>query len=483
MNTTPNIFQVVSETHLDEILDKYSQNIVVIMFSSKSCPPCMMVKPKFINLSKTNPDCFFVYVDLSSFDQPTHKYDSEIKCTPTFVYYFNKYQVASVTGPYETQIVKVIQNLRNQIDKKKKEAHERYLQLQRPPASQPESDIHMQRHQAAQPESEIHMQRPPAFQPESDIHMQRHQAAQPESDIHMQRHQAAQPESEIHVQQPNMGRLTGMQRSATFQPGSQNDTHMQIHQVSQPESGIHMPICNDPNGCAIPKIHQQNDTQMPICDDSNGCLIPQKNHSHDESNQLYKLKASMLKKLFHLTKNGVQLTTNYNMESDYDDMVWEYNLHTNPKGITVPSVYADNEVNEEQRILQPESNSLHLSQGSHTPQTPDLITLPGTNNGILTSTIEQMNKTQTDLLKKQDQIRKIQEIQKLNQLMMYQLARKANDIRDLERIKREKEREEKRSNRYEEDKYQDGFRERYNDRNDNKFNDRYSNDRYRDNTR
>jgi len=50
-------------------------------------------------------------------------------------------------------------------------------------------------------------------------------------------------------------------------------------------------------------------------------------------------KASYLKKLFLLTKQGIQLTNSYNMDSDLDEIIWEYNLHTNPDKLTVDSVY------------------------------------------------------------------------------------------------------------------------------------------------
>ncbi|ARF10569.1 hypothetical protein Hokovirus_2_96 [Hokovirus HKV1] len=49
-------------------------------------------------------------------------------------------------------------------------------------------------------------------------------------------------------------------------------------------------------------------------------------------------KIKYLKLLFDLTKTGVILSNNYNLESDLDDMIWEYNIHTQPN-ITVNSQY------------------------------------------------------------------------------------------------------------------------------------------------
>ena len=63
VNSINNIFQVVNEAHLDEILNEHQQGLTVLMLSSKVCEPCKMIKPVFIQLSKQNSDCIFVYID------------------------------------------------------------------------------------------------------------------------------------------------------------------------------------------------------------------------------------------------------------------------------------------------------------------------------------------------------------------------------------------------------------------------------------
>lgn len=50
-------------------------------------------------------------------------------------------------------------------------------------------------------------------------------------------------------------------------------------------------------------------------------------------------KILLLKQLFLLTKSGVQLSNSYSMKSDLDEIIWEYNLHTNPDGLCVNSTY------------------------------------------------------------------------------------------------------------------------------------------------
>jgi hypothetical protein len=50
-------------------------------------------------------------------------------------------------------------------------------------------------------------------------------------------------------------------------------------------------------------------------------------------------KAKYLKKLFILTKQGIELTNSYSINSDLDEMIWEYNLHMDPSKLLVTSTY------------------------------------------------------------------------------------------------------------------------------------------------
>lgn len=118
-----NIFQVVKEEHLTEILNKNTQKIVLTMYSSKNCNPCKEIKPKFISIAKQNLDCFFVYIDVVGFAQKTGKYIEEerIESTPTFVFYFNGVSIAKIIGGYEKTIVDTLNLLRKKIEIKKQE--------------------------------------------------------------------------------------------------------------------------------------------------------------------------------------------------------------------------------------------------------------------------------------------------------------------------------------------------------------------------
>jgi hypothetical protein len=104
-----------------------------------------------------------------------------------------------------------------------------------------------------------------------------------------------------------------------------------------------------------------------------------------QSDTLFHKKAVLLKKLFDLTKTGTKLTKSYNLESDYDEMLWEYNLQTNPASIQVNSEYV---MNSEEEIVEP----LPITPAPH----------------------------QLEMQKKQEQLQKIQELAKLTQMQQMQ---------------------------------------------------------------
>ena len=128
-----NIFQVIKEDHLDEILTNYMQNLVLVMLSSKTCGPCKAIKPKFVEQSKTNKDTLFVYIDRDNYEPTQNKYFTEFKYTPTFIFYFGNNQIAFVEGAHEPALVQAINVLKQKIENKKKEVleKEKTLELQK----------------------------------------------------------------------------------------------------------------------------------------------------------------------------------------------------------------------------------------------------------------------------------------------------------------------------------------------------------------
>lgn len=120
-----NIFQVINETHLDEILLQHMRDLVIIMLSSKTCPPCKIIKPKFIELSKSHKDVFFVYVDRSNYNGTTNKYFAEYEFTPTFLFYFGNNRVAFIEGSHEESLIKILMILKQKINEKRQEIQQK----------------------------------------------------------------------------------------------------------------------------------------------------------------------------------------------------------------------------------------------------------------------------------------------------------------------------------------------------------------------
>jgi thiol-disulfide isomerase/thioredoxin len=120
-----NIFQVVDESHIDEILSQHLQELCVIMYSSKTCPPCRKIKPKFINLAKQHKNIFFIYVDITNFQITSNKYFKEYLHTPTFLFYIGENKVAFIEGAREQILNETLQQLNHKIEEKKKEIYQK----------------------------------------------------------------------------------------------------------------------------------------------------------------------------------------------------------------------------------------------------------------------------------------------------------------------------------------------------------------------
>lgn len=120
-----NIFQVVDEHHIDEILSEHLQELCLIMYSSKTCPHCKMMKPKFVNLSKQHKNIFFIYVDKDNFNISTNKYFSECNAIPLFLFYIGENKIAFIEGAQEQALISTLLELNYRIEEKKKELHQK----------------------------------------------------------------------------------------------------------------------------------------------------------------------------------------------------------------------------------------------------------------------------------------------------------------------------------------------------------------------
>jgi thiol-disulfide isomerase/thioredoxin len=264
-----NIFQVTEEQHLDEILQNNAQKLTLIMYSSKTCGPCKLIKPKFVFLSKQNKDCFFAYIDINAFVSTTRKYIMNVECTPKFSYYFGGKEVASFNGAHEQALIDTLTLLKDKIEAKRKETLQKELLLSK-------------------------------------------------------------------------------------------------------------------------------QTQLEI---ENNHVMDNVNHNTD----LMPKKIEILKKLRDLVQNGVILTKAYNLTSNYEEMLAEYELHVSAN---IPS-----ENNKIQKIPQEMSNNVE----------PD---------------------TQNEEYKKQEQIKQIKELTKINQMMQMQQLYKLQQYKQLQKMKEQLEKKE-----------------------------------------
>ena len=141
--STQNIFQVQKENDLDEILSKNSDKLTVVMFSSATCGPCVNFKPIFLSVSRENPDCFFIYLDVSKFQQTEYKYLKNLKGTPKFSYYYNKYNMADVLGSDKKVFMETMFFLKNKI-------RERNYEIQKETINKQQEQLVQQQQQTTQ---------------------------------------------------------------------------------------------------------------------------------------------------------------------------------------------------------------------------------------------------------------------------------------------------------------------------------------------
>jgi len=108
-----NLYQVIKEGDLEEILHDHMYEITAVMFSSDKCITCMSILPNFIQIAQQFPNCFFVYVDINNFVHETNKYTQQIGRTPFFSYYYFNQQIGYVRG--KNNCISVFSNTLNEL--------------------------------------------------------------------------------------------------------------------------------------------------------------------------------------------------------------------------------------------------------------------------------------------------------------------------------------------------------------------------------
>ena len=122
-----NIFRVMNNNDLTEILQDHSQKLVVVMYSSQSCGPCINFKPKFITYAKANPETFFVYIDINNFKDPKHQYLANVNATPKFSFCFNLHVIGDVVGADERVFVETLEYLKGRINERRHDIEQQEL--------------------------------------------------------------------------------------------------------------------------------------------------------------------------------------------------------------------------------------------------------------------------------------------------------------------------------------------------------------------
>src|SRR3990167_7027 len=95
--TSNNLYRITSESNMDEIMSDNTDKLCIVMFGTKTCPPCRIIKPHFIKLSQEATNCMFLYVNLNDYEDYTYKYTNDIHETPMFIYYYNGFFRRSCT--------------------------------------------------------------------------------------------------------------------------------------------------------------------------------------------------------------------------------------------------------------------------------------------------------------------------------------------------------------------------------------------------
>ncbi len=123
-----NIFKIINESSLTEIIDEKALTVIIIMFGSKKCVYSKDIKPKFIELSKEYPEFFFIYVDMMDYKITENIYTEDIIddktgkiTTPIFKFILNHDLLTIIPGAQYTVLKKTTNDIYTKINKIKKQ--------------------------------------------------------------------------------------------------------------------------------------------------------------------------------------------------------------------------------------------------------------------------------------------------------------------------------------------------------------------------
>lgn len=326
-----NIFQVINVSHFEEILSNHIKDLVVVMLSSRTCPPCVPMKSKFIELSKKNKDTFFVFIDKSNYDfGKSDKYFSEFAAFPTFLFFFGENRLGFFSGTNEQSLISTILSLKHKIT-------ERKLQFDK------------------QQEDEKRL---------AEEHIKKEQ-----EELEAKKRQQNEVFKKLQEKENQLNAHRELERSDQV-------NHEQMQQMQQIQQ----------------EQIQQEQYDVNQNNFKNGIGNP------DESVILLQKKITGLNKIRELVQCGAKLTQPYNIESDYEDILFEIRFHT--------------DLEFRRYVLDNTTISNNLGQ----------------NNTVISEEDKQM-------LKKQEQVKQIRELEMLNYQMQTQSLNKLQQLRKIKELK------------------------------------------------
>lgn len=146
------------------------------------------------------------------------------------------------------------------------------------------------------------------------------------------------------------------------------------------------------------------------------------NKFNNPDTEIVRKKMMMLNKLLELSNNGAKLTNSYNLDSKYEDILFEYRYQVDPE-------FRQHILNIEQQKLQ------QLQQQQQSQQLPQQIppqiqqTMDNNDN----------NNIDHEHLKKQQKVTQIKELNKLHQKMQMQSYQKLEQLKKLQLMKEQAE--------------------------------------------
>ena len=97
---TDNIYQVINEQHLRDIIATKNDQLISTMFIDSNMIDSNYIRQtrfKFYDSSLKNPNSFFIYIDLCNFDEDNHNFTKNIKI-PKFSIYYRGLEAGTVEG-------------------------------------------------------------------------------------------------------------------------------------------------------------------------------------------------------------------------------------------------------------------------------------------------------------------------------------------------------------------------------------------------